>query len=605
MAYLKISNFSGIVPRTGPTQIEANQAQTANNVKLQSKEIRSWRKAVSVYTPTTTGVQTIYKLEGTGGAYKWLTWNSDVDVVPGPIADSTDYRIYYSENGVPKKTNWALATTSGAGSDPYPNSWLNMGVPNPTGAPTLVKTGGSGTVHEDRAYIYTYVSTFGSVKEESGPSPATVVSVVEPDATVTVSGFATAPTTNYNITHRRIYRSVAGTSSTTYAFVAEISIATTSYADTLLATQLGEALPSLYYLPPPSGLKGIVAMPNGMLAGFVNNEVWFCEPYLPHAWPSQYMMSVEHPIVGLGVYDNNLVVLTTKHPYIMTGTTPSAMSEQKLPLQQPCASKRSIASDQYGVLYASPNGLVSIGSGTQDLISTPLYTRDEWQTLIPTSMIGVIYNNLYMLFHSTSTVVKCKVIARGEIPPLSSLDFDATAVFIERSTGYIYGVSSADNKIYQLDADTVNNISYIWRSKKFVLPSPLNFAALKLQADYGYIGQATEYNAIVAAIIASNAALWAALAGKSLGNDLNDPILNTYALNASVLQDIPTLGDVRNVQVIVYADGVQVFATSLTSQEPVRMPPATKSYVWEVEFQGTVPVREFEMATSIGELRTV
>jgi hypothetical protein len=602
MPVLKIDNFSGTVPRTGPTQLEGNQAQTASNVKLQSRELRSWRKPTVIEAPVTPGVRTIYKLEGPGGASEWLTWAADVDIVPGPVADISDYRIYYTGDGAPKKTNWDLATTGGTGTDPFPDSWLYMGVPNPTTAPTLTPSGTSGTT-ETRAYVYTYVSTFGAVQEESGPSPAGSVTV-DVVGSVTVNGFATAPTTGYNITSRRIYRTIVGATSVTYSFVAEIPVATTSYVDSKSVTELGEQLSTLEFEPPPENLKGLVAMPNGILAAFKDNEVWFCEPYLPHAWPASYSLSVEYPIIGLGVYDTTVVVMTTKFPYLITGTTPAAMTQSKLPIPQPCASKRSIASDQYGVLYASPNGLVSIGSGTQDIITTPLYTRDEWQELTPTSMLGVIYNNLYMCFHNTSTGIEALVLARGDIPPLSFLSFDATAVYVDRGTGNIYAVSQFDNLIYQLDSDLVNNTLYEWKSKKFVLPNPTSFAAFKVQANFEYLDDQVAYNAYVASIIASNQALFAS-AINGLGGNLNDQVLNTFELNGSILADLPTQADLRNINIILYADGVQVYNTGVLNQEPIRIPVTGKSYVWEVEITGNVPVRSFIMGTGIGEIRNV
>jgi hypothetical protein len=602
MPVLKIDNFSGTVPRTGPTQLEGNQAQTASNVKLQSRELRSWRKPTIVEAPVTPGVQTIYKLEGPGGASEWLTWASDVDIVPGPVADISDYRIYYTGDGAPKKTNWDLATTGGTGTDPFPDSWLYMGVPNPTTAPTLTPSGTSGTT-ETRAYVYTYVSTFGAVQEESGPSPAGSVTVAVVGS-VTVSGFAAAPTTGYNITSRRIYRTIVGATSVTYSFVAEIPVATTSYVDSKSVTELGEQLSTLEFEPPPSNLKGLVAMPNGILAAFKDNEVWFCEPYLPHAWPASYSLSVEFPIIGLGVYDTTVVVMTTKFPYLITGTTPAAMTQSKLPIPQPCASKRSIASDQYGVLYASPNGLVSIGSGTQDIITTPLYTRDEWQELAPTSMLGVIYNNLYMCFHNTTTGIEALVLARGDIPPLSFLSFDATAVYVDRGTGNIYAVSLFDNLIYQLDSDQVNNTLYEWKSKKFVLPNPTSFATFKVQADFEYLDDQVAYNAYVASIVASNQALFAS-AISGLGGNLNNPVFNSFELNGSILADLPTPADLRNINIILYADGVQVYSTGVLNQEPLRIPVTGKSYVWEIEITGNVPVRSFIMGTGIGEIRNV
>ena len=214
MPYLKLEGFSGISPRTGPALLAPNQAQVAKNVKLQSGELRPWRKPLLAYTPGLTSPQTIYKLNGATSS-AWLEFAVDTDIVPSPVADVSDFRVYYTDGTAPKKTNWNLATTSGTGTKPFPNTSLNMGVPAPAAAPTLVKVGGSGTVHEDRAYVYTYISTFGSVLEESAPSPAGKISSVEPDAIVTVSAFSTAPTTaaGYNITAIRIYRSVTSATS--------------------------------------------------------------------------------------------------------------------------------------------------------------------------------------------------------------------------------------------------------------------------------------------------------------------------------------------------------------------------------------------------------
>lgn len=606
MPYIQLQNFSGIVPRTGPTQLDASQAQIAVNVRETSKELRSWKKEVFEYTPNYANVQTIYKLYNTSsGAYRWLEWTTDVDVVVGPVGDITESRIYYTGDGAPKKTNWALATTSGAGTKPFPNAYYNMGVLAPAAAPTLVKSGGSGTVYEDRAYIYTNVSTFGSVQEESAPSPAGTVNTVEPNATVTVSGFSSVAVSGYNITSRRIYRSVTGTGSVVYAFVVEIPVATASYADTVLAVNLGGTLESLYYTEPPSTLQGIVAMANGILAGFTGNQVWFCEPYLPHAWPANYMMTVNDEIVGLGVFDSSVVVLTKHQPFVITGTTPGGMSQAKLPMMQPCVSKKSITTDQYGILYASPNGLVSIGSGTQDVVTTALYTREEWQTLNPSTFVSKVYNNLYIGFYTAGGVTQSIVIARGDVPPLFVLDYSASALYIDHSNASIYAVSTVDNLIYQLDADTNNNTFYEWMSKKFVMPNPVNFAAFKVIANYDYISDGAAYNALVASIIAANQALFASASG-NLQSALNANTLNSLPVNGSILTTIPgSPATTRTITIFVYGDGSLIYTTGVTNQEPIRLPATTKAYTYEIKISGNVPVRGFDMATSIGELRAL
>lgn len=608
MPNIRLDSFSGISPRTGPADLAPNQAQVAKNTKLQSGDIRPWRKPLLAYTPGLGDVRTIYRmLNPSTSATAWLEWGTDVNVVSGPVADTSEVRVYYTGDSTPRKTNWNLATTSGTGSKPFPNAYLQMGVPAPAAAPTLAASGGTAPT-ETRAYVYTYISTFGSVLEESGPSPAGTVTCNSSGATVTVSAFSTAPTTaaGYNITAIRVYRSITGTSSVSYQYVGTVSVtpgtgvASGSFSDTTTAANLGVVLPSLYYLPPPSDLKGLVAMPNGVLAGFTGNQVWFCEPYLPHAWPSSYMLTVGAPIVGLGVFGQSLVVCTTSNPYLISGSTPGGMTQEKLPLNEPCVSKKSIVGDQFGVLYASPNGVVSIAPGSMDVISRPLMTRDEWQAYAPTTIIGAIYQNMYMAFYESGTTKSCLVFMRGDSPPLITLENDAKAVFVESTTANVF-VAQSDNKIYQLDGDTVNNMFFEWMSKKFILPSPVNFAALKAQADWAYISDAGAYNAVLAQIVAANQAIWAA--GGSLKSTVDATPLNGLLLNGSTLTPQPAQADVRNVQVIVRADEAQIFSTSITSGEPVRMPAASKAYVYEVRITGNTSVRTFNMATSIGELR--
>lgn len=607
MPFLKLENFSGISPRTGPALLAPNQAQVAKNVKLQSGELRPWRKSTLEYQSGLSDTLSIYRLENsTSGASAWLEFGVDTDVVPGPVADTTEFRVYYTDGVAPKKTNWNLATTSGTGTKPFPNAAYNLGVPAPVAAPTLAASTGTA---ETRAYVYTYVSAFGAVLEESAPSPAASISLAATTTTVTVSAFSTAPTTaaGYNITAIRIYRSVSSASTASYLYVGEVTVnpatgaASGSFTDNILAAALGVALPSFTYTPPPAGLKGLIAMPNGILAGFVGNEVWFCEPYLPHAWPVAYMMTVGAPIVGLGVFGQSLVVCTTQTPYLITGSQPGAMSQERIPLPEPCVAKKSITSDQFGVLYASPNGLVSIAPGTQDVITRQLFTRDEWQEYVPTSMVGVIYQNMYIAFYQRGQEKAALILMRGDTPPLITLDVASQAVFVARSTAEVFYVSPVDNAIYQLDSDPVNNTYYEWLSKTFILPEPANFAIAKVQANWDYMDDVGAYNELVAEITASNQALWAA--GTPLQSTLNSVVLNSMQVNGSILANIPPLADTRFVQAFVYANEQLVSTHGFTDQEPQRMAAAGKEYIYEVRLTGNAPLRKFAMATSIGELR--
>lgn len=608
MPVLKLENFSGISPRTGPALLDPNQAQVAKNLKLQSGELRPWRKSVLSYSCGLPDTHSIYRLENpTLGATAWLEFAADTDIVPGPVADTTDFRVYYTDGAAPKKTNWNLATTTNVGTKPFPNTALNMGVPAPVAAPTLATT--VGTTTETRSYVYTYISTFGAVLEESAPSPAATINTYTTGATVTVSAFSTAPTASagYNITAIRIYRSVTSAASAQYLYVGTVAVnpvtgvAAGSFSDTVLAANLGTALPSLTYTPPPATLQGLIAMPNGILAGFTGNQVWFCEPYLPHAWPVAYMMTVGATVVGLGVFGQTLVVCTTQTPYLITGSQPGAMSQEKVPLPEPCVSKKSITSDQFGVLYASPNGLVSIAPGTQDVISRQLFTRDEWQKYLPSSLVGVVYQNMYIGFYQTPTAKGALIVMRGDTPPLVTLDVAAQAVFVTKSTAEVFYVSPLDNGLYQLDADPINNTYYEWVSKLFMLPEPTNFSIAKVQADWQYISDPTAYNQLVASLIAKNQATWAT--GTSLQSTVNSVVVDGMQINGSVLLNIPPAAESRTIQALVFANSKLVATAGFTDQEPMRMPAGNKEYLYEIHLTGNAPLRKFAMATSTNELR--
>jgi len=348
----------------------------------------------------------------------------------------------------------------------------------------------------------------------------------------------------------------------------------------------------------------LVSMPNGILAGFVNNEIWFCEPYLPHAWPANYMLTTEFPIVGLGVFGTTLVVCTTKNPYLVSGTTPSTMSQEKLPIVQPCVSKTSIASDQYGVVYACPIGLVAIGNGIMDVITTPLYTRDEWATVNPTSLIGATYNNLYFGFYNDllSDNAGCLVLARNDTPQLVQLTASIRNVFVQRTTGNMYYINNADGLVYQINADPVNNTIFWWKSKVFDVPQPCTFGAMKVYANYTYMNSANAYNTYIQQFITSNQTLFAS--GAPLGGALAQSALNTYAIDSSALVNIPSLAATRYINVTVYGDGNYIWSGNFTSIAAVRMPAGVKCTEWEITITGNTPVEAITMASTMRELNT-
>lgn len=602
MAGIKLAAFAGISPRTGPALLQDNEAQMAVNTKLYSGELRSWNtpQVLTPAAPIRPNALTIYKHTKSTGEDLWLSWATDVNVVPGPIYATGEYPIYYTGDGTPRKTNASLSQ-SGAGSY-YPGDYLELGVPTPAFTPTVAASGGSGTA-ESRVYLVTYISMFGSIEEESAPSPVSAIVSVLPGGTVTVGNLGTtAPAGKYNITKKRIYRSVAGTSANVYLKVADVSIGTSSYADSLSATALGGILPSTTWTAPPSDLQGIVVMANGIMAGFRGNEIYFCEPYLPHAWPAEYALTVEFPVVGIAALGESLVVATKGNPFIISGTSPASMSQSKLPLYEPCVSKRSIASDESGAMYASPNGIVKVAPGFAGIATRALMTRDEWQVYLPGTMLGAVLDGRYYLFCDAGLPQEkgALILDRNEAAsPLTMTSLYTTAVHIEPTTARLFVADAGFVKSWAADENSY--LPYEWKSKLFILPRPLNFGAGQIEGDFGNIALGNALAAQRAAIIAANQALFAGT------TDLQSTIGRTGAVGTglvagSALSPVPDEGDGAYITLTAFAQGKQVAAIQVRSADPFRLPSGFKADRWEFQLNGNIPIRHVKIAETSKEL---
>jgi hypothetical protein len=600
MAGLKLAAFAGIAPRVSVSLLKDNEAQSAINTKLYSGELRSWNKPKRLEgaNDVIDSCKTIYKHKNVGGDNLWLSWSTDVNVVPSPIYGTGENQIYYTGSGTPKKTNSALAET---GTAPFPGDYLEMGVPAPTAAPTVSAAGGSGTA-ESRVYIYTYLSEFGSIVEESAPSPASSVVSVLPGGTVTVASLpSAAPAGDYNITKVRIYRAVSGTLAVSYLKVADVTIGTTSYADTKTAAQLGGVITSSNYNPPPSDLQGLTAMANGILVGFRKNEVYFSEPFIPHAWPVEYSLTVEYPIVGLSAFGESVVVATVGNPFVISGSTPQSMSQTKIPLFEPCVSKRSMVSDDTGVMYASPNGVVKVSQGFAGVTTNSLFTRDEWQARYPTTMLGAVLDGAYYLFwqDDLNNISESMILDRNEAASaLTTSSLYTDAVYVDPTTAQLYAV--IDGAVQGWEEDKLNFLPYDWTSKLFVLPRPVNFSAMQIEANFEDQGLASALQEEVEAVIAANQAIFAS--GQDLLSTLGSVDIGTIALGGSIMERIPGGVSARYLQVKIYCNGNLVANKSMTDRSTYRLPSGFKGDRWQFQLSGNVPLRMFKIAETAKEL---
>lgn len=325
------------------------------------------------------------------------------------------------------------------------------------------------------AYSYTFVSKYG---EEGPPCLASDPVDLLPGmlAVVTVPG----PPADYsNIVTKRLYRTNSGSTDTIWQHVVDLDLTTPTYTDSKRDAELGSIMVSEEWDGPPADLQGLIVLPNGILCGFRKNEICFCEPWQPHAWPLSYRQSTTWDIVAIGAYGMSVLITTTQYPYVITGTQPGQMIMERLEIGEACVSKRGLVDMGYACIYPSPDGLVIAGMNKMEVCTRKVITRSQWQEYCPETLTAFAYQGGYYGFFQKPNGEQGAIIFEPESGVFVELDFWCSAGFSDQTTGQLFLVDG--ETIYEWDAG--EGRPYEWVSKVFVLPRPMNFAVAKVTAE--------------------------------------------------------------------------------------------------------------------------
>lgn len=575
MPAIKVSSFGGMIPALDTRLLADNMASTARDVWLYSGTLEGMRVPKLVFTCTQSLTKRVFRIPKNYSDRNHITdsyWlefpYEDVDVIRSPVANDSYERYYWTSTGTGPQYNTLARIRSGYAP-------LILGVPAPNNFPSVTTSGGSSTVTVSRSYVYAWVTEYG---EEGAPS-APSLTTGKQDATwsVTIIPPTNLEKANRSLSSVRIYRTVtSSTGVATYFFVAEVALTTTLYSDTNsdVSVSGNDQLDSTTWTPPPSDLAGFSTMPNGMIVGFRNNEVWFCEPYRPHAWPVLYTLSVDSPIVGLGVVGQTAVVCTKTSLYACTGTHPSVITQSLISTIEPCLSRGSIVSTPTGVLYASPNGIAAVTATGVVNATEKLFTRNKWQAEMNLSKIrSARLGSIYYMF--TTVASGC----------FEETSFEPTAFERSDYTGATAGgmIDASDQRIAYVkltsSLPTFNVYNDPWTNEVFVLRN-------------GGLYQIDLSEASSRGTFTWRSKKFQTLNRLSLGS------MKVYFDNPESQTDLGT--------VKVYADDRLVMTRALVkSGNLIRLPSGFKANFWEVEITSKVTISSIEMATSVKGLASV
>jgi len=517
MAIIKLSGFQGENRALHPMLLPETVGVESTNQKPGRGDLRPWKAPLDVAT-LPVGRRTIHRMgrDAPSDATYWLSWTSDVHVVVAPNATDTAERTYFSGGSAfaPKWTNTAFGLAG------LPNSVVSkeLGLPAPSSACTVTATpiapvgagsfvagttyvivsvgttptdftligsttnnigtsftatgvgAGTGTARvkgesETRFYTYTYVNNLG---EESAPAnPSAALTCLTNDV-ITISGLAATPSGAYDWSLKRIYRTQSGSSGADFFFVKEIASTQTSTTD--YSTYLGEVLPTTTWLPPPTDLNWLTGLWNGMMAGISGRSIRFCEAYTFYAWPIAYeiLPSNAQP-VALATFGQNLVMLTNGNPSIITGGTPDAMDETPIEFYQACIAPLSAVGVGHGVVWASPDGLAYIGQGGPRMLTEGIMTRDDWQAISPSSIIGCFYERRYIGFYKIGSNYKAFMFDFQSPNGMCFMDFGCDALYLDDMQDVLFVLNGT--KVQKWDAGAAKTVTF--KSKVFRMPKPM------------------------------------------------------------------------------------------------------------------------------------
>ena len=509
MAVFRLENFAGIAPAKSARLLQGGLGQKAENMTFSSGRITPLRHDNVVLGLASGLIKSVHFYQRVGQQDVLFEFTDEnVQVLESPIASDTHERAYWTGQDFPRMGDYS-GMVSGTS---YPNVSFRLGVPAPSAAPTVAYDSTSGTASEDEeiqdfSYVYTLVTAFG---EEGPPSdPSTIITWTSPQVIkVDMPATSNPSTGNHNFgtaARKRVYRANAGSNAAYFQLVADVPYTTTSITDNTASSALAEVLPSEGWIGPPDDntslypdgpMQGLIAVGNGVFCGFAGQRLCFSEPYLPHAWPIQYRITIENEIVGISATNNGVVVMTKGFPYFVTGTDPAAMIAVQVDVAQSCVNRNSIVDMGEYVLYAGPDGLVSVSNTTGQVISREFISAAQWnEDFYPTTLKAFLYEGLYVAFYtdtSTSPDTHGGWIFDPRRPETAfstfTMNADVHGGYEYKSTGELYYIDDGFLKKFQGDPNVrdywLGTAGATYKSRIFV-SQPTSMGALKIVAqDY-------------------------------------------------------------------------------------------------------------------------
>lgn len=453
----------GVVPKAQDCELGPDYASIAENIRLRHGRWEPWK------TP-----REVVKLpKGSRSAHvRDCCWTADTECLSSYVDAGACQRTYRSS-----PNERILVTDSLCEYD-----WTYLGVPVPDPILTRSNRRASSDTSPDTALVG-YLITYSTPCGEGPPSCTEMVGKLDKEDCVEIL-FPPEPDPMWGVTHVNVYRTASLWDSsqglvdfnpnalesswnssvvqTDYFLVATVPVHAGGYVDVPLSdkdktlTKFGKMLTTEDSSPPKQGLQIGGETDSGSLVGWIDNEVWFSERNMYHAWPLKARMNFPYNVQRVCVCNDTVFVLTDHHSFILEDSIdcrdstcrPVSMAKDSYPL----CSQRSCVVLPNAVLYSSEEGLVLLGSDTSSrIVSSLAFAKDDWIALGPNEIqIETAHSYLFLLTDREFLVWDLALDEFGLLPDnLTTMDFTPDSLIIDQSDDLFFLL---DDVGYKFDA---------------------------------------------------------------------------------------------------------------------------------------------------------
>ena len=378
------------------------------------------------------------------------------------------------------------------------NSWELAGMPDvlmapSASCPTAKDQEDSHTVTHCIQYYRSRDGAYSPLSEASVPvltNPSEPVTLLLPPIPLSSWGV------DYVIIFRAVfgmtgYEEIVNVTDHSWVEVARISINNRSYIDYMAANT--PFLPVMHDLviPPVNGLRDVVNITGtNILAGFKGRSVFFSTNNEHYNWPHEY--ELEDDICAIAESNGNVYVMTDSYSYVIVGAVDCEKAGVRPVVRHPVAfplavtGARNFCSVPEGVVYISPVGAVLLaGNAPPVVLTSPFYAEDDWQQLVPESLIPAYYRGRLFVFGA----FKSFVITLSTTPEqgLGVATHSSLSMVGVRSVGFTRSNVMqlvVDDGLYTWDRGA-RLMPHLWKSGEFVAGVPLTFGAAKVVHEGG------------------------------------------------------------------------------------------------------------------------